>query len=76
MWDGARADLIWDSGGKQVLAWKTWIHGEEGSRRGAFTATLHPQAVRPQGAKAVGAAFPGKEQELTEQLIMAGWLNE
>lgn len=52
--------------------------GRMRSRRGAFTATLHPQAVRPQGAKAVCGAFPSKEQELTEQLMregMEGWMD-
>lgn len=50
--DGACADLsrTWEERG----CWlgKHGYMGRSGSRRGAFAVTLHPQAVRPQGAKA------------------------
>lgn len=38
--DSARADLIWDSGGKGVLAWETWVHGEDRKQERGFP--CHP----------------------------------
>lgn len=48
----ARVQIYLGLGTKGVVGLGNGYMGRSGSRRGAFAATLHPQAVRPQGAKA------------------------
>lgn len=53
--DGVHADLIWDSGGKGVLAWKMWIHGEDEKQERGFH--CHPAPPSCQTPRSKGCLW-------------------